>query len=145
MKRFPRYRHLKTGIDFVVIGATETSTSKRVFICRETPQGRDRMFEIEGFDVPFVEREAQYLTLVKREKARKKAEDKIARGKRRQLEACNADEENENLEATPADSLRPPWEFIPEDSNDPLSNDEQDGERQEFETIEPEIIEAAEY
>lgn len=87
------------------------------------------MFEIEGFDVPFVEREALYLTLLKREKARKKAEDKIARGKRRQLEARNADEENENLEATPADNLRPPWEFIPEGMNEPLPDDEQDSDR----------------
>jgi hypothetical protein len=129
VKCFPKYRHLNTGIDFFVIGATDTSTSKRVFICRETPQGRDRMFEIEGFDVPFVEREALYLTLLKREKARKKAEDKIARGKRRQLEARNADEENENLEATPADNLRPPWEFIPEGMNEPLPDDEQDSDR----------------
>jgi hypothetical protein len=99
VKHFPIYRHLKTGINFFVIGSTETSIGRKCFVCRETPQDRERLFEIDGFDVPFVEREALYLTLLKREKARKKAEEKVARAKRnrRPIEAREADEENEKL------------------------------------------------
>lgn len=97
MKHLSKYRHLKTSIDFFIVGATETSTGRRCFVCRETPQGRERLFEKDGFDVPFVEREALYLTLLKKEKARLKVQAKDAKcgENRRHLEARDADEENE--------------------------------------------------
>lgn len=97
MKHFPRYRHVKTDLELFVIGATETSTGRKCFVCVEEKGSRERLFPIDGFDVPFVELEALYLTLLKREKARVKAQEKTARGKRRHIEARDTDEEDDAL------------------------------------------------
>jgi hypothetical protein len=102
----------------------------------------ETLSEIDGFEFPSEsERQELFTSLLKKETARGKAEEKLARAKRRQAEAR---EQEENLEARADETLRPPWEFIPEDSDDSVSDDEQDGIAQDSEIIEPEIIEATE-
>ena len=61
--------HLDLGIHFQIIGAKETQLGK-CFVVRGMENPRERMFLVDKFDIPCVERDAVYLTLVDLERRR---------------------------------------------------------------------------
>ncbi len=108
--RSPAYFHQPTGANYQLIGARECQAGK-TFVCTQHGDLRERLFLVEGFDIPFVERESLWLQLHKVETARTKADLLRQKAQEKRLRVAYDDDDEPIEEDTDSEPQEVEEEF----------------------------------